>query len=52
LSKSFSTHFRAELTKIKDPPMSVNPIFRAAYRGSEVGFRRHDVFFSGREFAA
>ena len=26
LSKSFSTHFRAELTKIKDPPITVNPI--------------------------
>ena len=23
--KAFSTHFRAELTKIKDPPITVNP---------------------------
>ena len=38
LSNSISAHaIRAELTKIKDPPIIVNPKSGRAYRGSEVG---------------
>jgi hypothetical protein len=38
LSKSISAHaIHAELTKIKDPPIIVNPKSGRAYRGSEVG---------------
>src|SRR5262245_45256059 len=33
---------RAELTKIKDPPIIVNPKSGSRYRGSEVGFGRRD----------